>query len=313
MGDCGVQVCPHLGQNLQQSLFSLQERLSSEATPESVRKTGQCVEVELEQWSGRAAAYFKEKANEVKEIMMAVARTAEAVGERDLRYTRQFNDFTGRLRSIANLEDITQMRHSLVESATELKTCVDRMAQDGEASAAQLRAELSAYQTRLEEAERLASIDSLTGLANRRRVEQQLELRVAQGRKFCVLIFDLNGFKQINDEHGHLAGDDLLRQFGLELRAAFRATDVVGRWGGDEFIVVLGCGLDEAQVHIGRVKEWAFGEYTVKIGAGPRKVSVNAAIGIAEWKAKETVAQMLARADRDMYQQKNRAAARRPA
>ncbi len=82
---------------------------------------------------------------------------------------------------------------------------------------------------------------------------------------------------------------------------------MVGRWGGDEFIVVLSCGLDEAQAHIARVKEWAFGDYTVKIGNNSRKVSVNAAIGVAEWKPKETVAQMLARADRAMYQQKTAA------
>lgn len=311
MADSGVQVCPHLGQKLQDSLLNLQTALSAEATPDVVRKTGGLAAEEIEQWGVHAAAHFKQKASEIREIMMTVARTAEAVGERDQRYTAQFNEFTGRLRSIANLDDITGMRQSLVESAAELKTCVDRMAQDGAASIAQLHAEVAAYQSRLEEAERLASVDSLTGLSNRRRVEQQLELRVAQGRKFCVLIFDLNGFKQINDSYGHLAGDDLLRQFSVELRAAFRSTDVVGRWGGDEFIVVLGCLLEEAQAHIERVKEWTFGDYSVKVGTEPRKIAVSAAVGAAEWKPKESAAEMLARADKDMYKQKTEAARRR--
>jgi diguanylate cyclase (GGDEF)-like protein len=191
-----------------------------------------------------------------------------------------------------------------VSSANELQLGVNQMAQDGEAAVTQMRGQLRQYQAKLEEAEKLASMDSLTGLENRRKIEAALELRVAQRRVFSVVIFDLNGFKQVNDTYGHVAGDDVLRQFATELRAAFRAMDDVGRWGGDEFIVVLDCGLEDARQHVDRVRKWVFGDYTVR-GEGPaRKLPVDAAVGVSAWREGESIAEMFARADAEMYQEK---------
>jgi len=99
-----------------------------------------------------------------------------------------------------------------------------------------------------------------------------------------VMMFDLNGFKQVNDTHGHLAGDEVLKQFATELRGAFRPLDDVGRWGGDEFIVVLDCGLEEARGHVERVQKWVFGDYTVRGEGSPRKLPVDASVGVAAWR-----------------------------
>ena len=116
-------------------------------------------------------------------------------------------------------------------------------------------------------------------------------------------MLDLNGFKQVNDTYGHQAGDDLLKQFSTELRSASRATDVVGRWGGDEFIVVLDGNLTEAQSHVERMQKWVFGSYTLHWGRGA-KVEMNAALGLVEWQAGESIKEVLARADALMYKQK---------
>ncbi len=59
---------------------------------------------------------------------------------------------------------------------------------------------------------------------------------------FCVAIIDIDEFKRVNDEHGHLVGDELLKQFAAEMRSVCRSTDTIGRWGGDEFILLLHCG-----------------------------------------------------------------------
>jgi diguanylate cyclase (GGDEF)-like protein len=122
-----------------------------------------------------------------------------------------------------------------------------------------------------------------------------------------MTMLDLNGFKQVNDTYGHLAGDNLLKQFATELRSASRSTDVVGRWGGDEFIVVLDGGLAEARPHIERLQKWVFGEYTIQVGPGAPKVSMDAAIGLVEWQPGETLKEVLGRADAAMYQEKTAA------
>jgi len=271
-----------------------------------VASTGKSVEEQLQQWGNRSAEYFKAKADDVKELLLALAHTAESMGERDQRYAKQFSDFTTRLRTIADLDDLGQVRASLVQRATELKSCVDQMAQDSSNSVALLRQEVSSYETKLKTVEELVLRDALTGLANRRNIDERMEWRIAHKQAFCVVILDLNRFKQVNDTYGHLAGDDLLKQFSEELRSNTRPTDVVGRWGGDEFIIVLDCDLAGARSQIERMQKWVFGEYKIQTGTGADKVKIrlDASIGVAQWQAGESIQQVVERADSAMYEEK---------
>lgn len=88
-------------------------------------------------------------------------------------------------------------------------------------------------------------LDELTGLANRRAFDQRLEELLGRGRRqsdgdgFCVVLFDLDGLKAVNDRHGHVAGDQALRAFGRAMQRSVRGSDLASRWGGDEFAVLL--------------------------------------------------------------------------
>jgi diguanylate cyclase (GGDEF)-like protein len=306
MGDSGVKGCPNVGSTLQQSLTSLERRLSATISAPHVTETEALVEESLQQWGEGSAQYLKAKANEVKELLIMLARTAESIGERDQRYTKQFQQITSQLQTIANLEDLTQIRASLVKQTTELKACVEQMVDDSKKSVASLQAEVTTYESKLKAAEQLAQQDPLTGLANRRSVEERIQWRIEHEQVFCVVMVDLNDFKQVNDTYGHLAGDDLLKQFSQELRSNIRSTDIVGRWGGDEFIVVLDSDLATAATQIERVKKWALGEYTVQsaAGAAKTKVRVGASIGVALWQKPQTMQELIGSADAAMYQEK---------
>jgi diguanylate cyclase (GGDEF)-like protein len=304
IGESGVQACPQVGNTLRQNLLHLQAALSAESTPDLLHQTGQKVEAEIAQWGCGAADYFKQRAGEVKEVMMILANTAELTGERDRRYSRQFQEFTGRLQAMSDLHDLVLIRDSLVKSAIDLRSCTEAMAEESQKSVARLRADVMVYQARLDDAERLAGQDPLTGLDNRRRVESSIEYRIGRKKAFSVLLLDLNGFKQLNDTCGHLAADDLLKQFSAELKSGFRHTDVVGRFGGDEFIIVLDAGLQDANMHIERISRWVFGDYTIRVGDTSRKVAVSAAIGAAEWQAGDSLRTLLDRADAAMYRDK---------
>jgi len=85
----------------------------------------------------------------------------------------------------------------------------------------------------------LATRDALTGLHNRRAVLALLDAAIAKGDRLAVAVVDIDHFKQINDQHGHLVGDAVLRDFARILAERMRASDVVGRYGGEEFLVVL--------------------------------------------------------------------------
>jgi len=304
MGSAGERACPPVGFTLKQNLTELQHKVPEEATPGQVREAHAEVETALADWAHQATGYYRQRADEFKELLLVMASTAESVGERDAHYQEQFHTLSAQLSRIADLHDLKQIRTSLLASAVELKSCVQKMARDGQEAVAQLRAEVSKCQTRIEEAERMAVVDPLTGLANRRGIERAIESRISQARCFCLMMVDLNGFKTLNDVHGHLAGDQVLKQFASELKAVFRATDNVGRWAGDEFVVVLGALQAEADELAGRVQRWVFGEYTVECDGVRRRVNVDAAVGVTQWQPPESLAALLERADKLMYAQK---------
>jgi len=108
----------------------------------------------------------------------------------------------------------------------------------------------------------------------------------------------------VNDKHGHLFGDEVLKQFATELRSVCRSTDTIGRWGGDEFILLLHCGLAEATAQIDRLRKWVCGNYTIQANSVPTKLQVSASIGLAERLAGETMKDLIARADVEMYRDK---------
>jgi diguanylate cyclase (GGDEF)-like protein len=214
--------------------------------------------------------------------------------------------FTSRLHNIGDLEDLTQIRAQLVAGASELKGYVDQMTLESNTLVKQLKTEVSDYEAKLRAAEEMVVRDELTGLSNRRNVEERIELRIAAGAPFCIAILDLDKFKHVNDTYGHLAGDNLLKQFASELRGHSRGHDVVGRWGGDEFIVVLDCDLPAANQQIDRTKKWMFGEYKIQNGVGNAeiRVAVTASIGLAQWGPGESIQDVLERADNSMYTEK---------
>jgi len=303
IGKSAVRACFFPGRELEQGLAILEKSLSPETHPADVKKVQNQVEEQLHRWGGFTADYLKSQADEVKELLIMLASTVESVGERDKRYTGQFGGLTADLKALANLDDLAQVRSSLVRKATELKKCVDQMAEDSKSSLEQLRFKVSNYESKLKAVEQLASKDTLTGLANRRGVEAKMEWHISQNTTFCAVMIDLDLFKEVNDRYGHQAGDDLLRRFAKELQKNVRGEDLVGRWGGDEFIIVLCRDLVGGMSQVERIRKMAFGTFSVATGTnwGSVKLRVAASIGLAQWEPGKSVKQLIEQADAAMY------------
>ncbi|MEY4094244.1 MAG: hypothetical protein RLZZ53_1443 [Acidobacteriota bacterium] len=105
-----------------------------------------------------------------------------------------------------------------------------------------LRSDITHFKERERAAQLLAQHDALTGLPNRRGLHERLRQAIARARRsqdsVAVLLVDLDGFKKVNDSHGHGAGDEVLRLTADRLKGCLRITDVVVRYGGDEFVVI---------------------------------------------------------------------------
>ncbi len=304
IGNCSIEACPGVGPELKLRLGELAARLSTQMSGTELAASRVHAREKLREWGGRTARHYLQKAGEVKELLLSMVRTVESVGTRDERCASQIQEVTSRLREIATLDNLTQIRASIEKSAADLKSSIDRMTADGKALVEQLRQQVSHYQVKLEAAEEIASRDALTGVRSRLNVETQIETRMAANARFCVAILDINGFKKVNDEFGHVVGDELLKQFAGELQSVCRTTDVVGRWGGDEFIILLDCSLAEATPQRDRLREWVCGKYTVHGLSGTTNLDLSLSIGLAEYKANESIKELLARADAAMYAEK---------
>lgn len=310
MGDCTVEACPALGSAVQQRLTVLEGELSRSPNEELIEQSENTVSGLLRDWGRNIALHYQQKAREVKDILLVMARTADSVGQRDERYVKQLNEVTARLKGIANLEDLSSIRSSIETSVMELRGSIDRMTAEGKAVVDHLRVEVSMCQAKLEAAEYIAACDGMTGLGSRLWIEGQIQRRIERNAVFCAALLDIDEFKRVNDEHGHLVGDLLLKQFAAELRSACRSTDCIGRWGGDEFVLVLDCDLEEATSQTARVQQWVCGSYTVPAGVGRLNLQVSSSLGLAQHQPSESLQELLARADAAMYRSKPAARSR---
>jgi diguanylate cyclase (GGDEF)-like protein len=304
VGKSAVTACPAIAQASKAELDGIASRITADISIQAAAETEDQVRKVLTEWGGRIALHYDSKAREVKDLLLVLARTAQSVGQRDTACALQMNQVTERLKDIASLDDLSQIRVSVQQSATELTASIDRMTTAGNSAMEQLRAEVSAYRTRLEEAEYIASCDALTGLGSRLWTESQLEQRIEAQVIFCAIVLDINGFKHVNDVYGHMVGDDLLKQFATELQFACGSDCVIGRWGGDEFLVLMDCDLQTAKGRTARVQEWVCGIYDLRGRNGVLKIRVDASFGMAEYSPGETLAVFLDRADSGMYTHK---------
>jgi diguanylate cyclase (GGDEF)-like protein len=304
VADHAVRACPASSRELQAGLKKIEQEFPRNLTSASLNESEVHTEEQLHLWSSLTVQHLKQKAEDVREILLVLAKAGEDACERDQRYSGKFYEITQQLNSIAHLDDISQVRAMVMKSAAALKNSIVKMTEDGKEAMAQLRAQVSSYQSRIEQAERLAFRDCLTGLRSRLNVEAQIERRIEEKRIFSLIMIDLDGFKQVNDTHGHAAGDDLLKQFADELSSASRSTDVVGRWGGDEFLIIVDAPMCDAQLRVQRLKEWVCGEYVLDVQGVKEQVELGASIGVVESELNDTAADIINRADGAMYREK---------
>ncbi len=301
----GQRALPVLGSMIQEGLTPVIDGLNRRPSSEAILDSGIQVEEQLSLWADKAQENQKESEQTIRDLLRVIFQAAESTGVRDDKFTREISELTERLRKVAGLDSLPAIRRSIHENAAALTNCVVRMADEGRESVRKLNSEIAEYQSRLLASERRAMIDALTGLCNRRSFEQQLEARVQARQPFSLLVVDLNDFKNVNDCYGHLAGDEILRRFADELKAQFLPEDTVARWGGDEFVGIVGGPPKEAAVRADRIRHWVLGEYKITVDSQPVQVTVDAALGVTAWNGAESGLALFARADREMYRAKD--------
>ncbi|SFP90102.1 sensor domain-containing diguanylate cyclase [Pseudomonas borbori] len=162
---------------------------------------------------------------------------------------------------------------------------------------------LRRYQARIAA---LATTDQLTELLNRRGFDLLANQAIQEARRnpspLCALLLDLDNFKDLNDSHGHLAGDEVLRGFASKLRDNLRQSDIICRWGGEEFILLLkDTSPEQARLLAEKIRQQTEHSRFSYKGAS---LHITTSIGLAELHQDDSLSELLARTDRALYRAK---------
>lgn len=219
---------------------------------------------------------------------------------------------SGEFRSIGVVQDITQQivtEQNLRDSRDSLEAMVKSRTRKLAETVKQLEGEIKEREKIAAELHFLANHDALTGLPSLRLCKDRLNQSLAEARRTnqmsAVMFLDLDGFKEINDEHGHEFGDLVLQATALRIKAEIRETDTVARIGGDEFIIILSS-LPDFKV-AERIASGLIEQIVQPIRVENVEVAVSASIGISLYPENGATAEDLIRsADKAMYQIKRR-------
>ncbi len=155
------------------------------------------------------------------------------------------------------------------------------------------------------EMEMLINQDTLTGLASRYYLERSMKLEQDRHsrfkRKYSLVMIDIDDFKNINDQFGHVTGDRVLKELGRKIRAGTRQTDTVARWGGDEFIILIPESEIQQAFLVGQKIEEA-----IAVHSWPEDCIVSVSIGISSIRTGENFSTLFERTDKALYQAKKK-------
>lgn len=241
-------------------------------------------------------------------ILQALDNMYAAIGDANDntgRFAGHLKDFTAETATPMSSELFGQSVRLLAEQArksgTELARVQARL-QDSEAQVKRMAEDLAQIREEV-------YIDSLSGLFNRRRFDSAIESLVAKANAdnepLCLLLIDIDEFKAINDRHGHVLGDHVIRSVSQAIKASIKGRDVAARHGGDEFAVLLPETASQGGATVAEYIRRIIERRRVGDHSGEAEsVAVTVSVGLATLKTGETAQDLMRRADKALYQAK---------
>ena len=245
----------------------------------------------------------------LKDAISQMLTELDALGD----HTGQFSDSVARyvdtIASADSLESLASVVRQMVEEGRAVHGLVSETQQrlhDGRQRAAELEAQVRSLESELRRLSDEVSTDVLTEVANRRGLMQAFDIETArlerQGGELAIGLLDIDNFKKLNDTLGHSVGDIALKTLAGHVQKQLRAVDIVARFGGEEFVVMLpGVVVDEAQVTLTRLQRTLSASLFMHDG---REVFVTFSAGVTRYRPGEALEAALERADEALYEAK---------
>jgi diguanylate cyclase (GGDEF)-like protein len=217
--------------------------------------------------------------------------------------------------TLAEFRDLVLLRLASIRSALEEKRRSEALRQERlneemdslNQNLSRMKKEVDQVHEKRKALEKEVLIDSLTGVANRRALKERLKNETYRYQRynqvFSLLVFDLDRFKSINDQYGHWAGDRCLKEIVKRIKPMLRETDLIGRWGGDEFLMIFPATCLESAVTVAeRLRKMI---QNTRFVYQKQEIGLTISIGVTQIKeADQTIEMVFNRADKAMYRSK---------
>jgi len=255
----------------------------------------------------RAQAHLAERETEFSELIAVLSEMVSTLGG-GASFNDQLDRSAERLHKIVDINDIRILKRRLtVEIETLKRLSAEKRAQDN-SHKAYFTTEIERLQMRLAQSMEEASVDQLTRVANRgrfeRTVQQWIRAHRSSGHPFVLALIDVDNFKAINDTFGHPEGDRVLVEIAQTLSGTIRPTDLVARYGGDEFVVMLShTTAAQSQERLRQIMV-TLSKTAVGTPDVVPPILLTLSIGVTDWAAEDEMADLIGRADQAMYDAK---------
>ena len=289
-----------------QNLSQIAEQVTSHPEALTAEMVAECVDL-CYGFLRRAQAHLAERETEFSELIAVLSEMVATLGG-GASFNDQLDRSAERLHKIVDINDIRILKRRLtVEIETLKRLSADKRAQDS-GNKTYFTTEIERLQMRLAQSMEEASVDQLTRVANRgrfeRTVQQWIRAHRASGHPFVLALIDVDNFKAINDTFGHPEGDRVLVEIARTLGSTVRPTDLVARYGGDEFVVMLShTTAAQSQDRLRQIMT-ALSNTAVGTPDVVPPIHLTLSIGMTDWAAEDEMADLVGRADQAMYEAK---------
>ncbi|RMF93561.1 MAG: GGDEF domain-containing protein [Nitrospinota bacterium] len=295
----------------QKQIDQLITSLTAEKPVRSLKRVLEQGKARILEYVQQEKAYFQEREAEFKHIIELLTTGIASLTEENKVFHARLYQRSSQLEKITYLNDIRKIKEELRQEIMEIKRCIrQKQSQDAQRMEA-LSRQMESLKIDFEQAKKASLTDGLTGVYNRAAFDQYMAKLVEQSsisrRSFTLILLDIDDFKRINDTYGHRVGDRVLIALVQQCRAFIRKDDFMARYGGEEFAIILpDTSLRTALRKARKIcKTIAATRYTVdELAEEIQKLSFTVSMGVGIWRDGDTVASLIDRTDKALYQAK---------
>jgi diguanylate cyclase (GGDEF)-like protein len=230
---------PELFAQCGQKLEQVTAQLKGRPPVKVIEAAGNVATGQIDRICASNQAALNDRDAAVKDVVAMVAKAVSAFKSDGERHKSTLSNLADGFEALSRVEDVNELRRRLRDDVNSLRESVESMRRDGEKSFSQFEADVAAFEQRLEVARKDSGVDRLTGLGSRRTAELHLQKVAAKARPISLLLFDIEGFRKINEQQGTQFGDKLLQALAHLLNTKFSDAGVLFRWAADEFLVIV--------------------------------------------------------------------------